>query len=94
MTKATIPKTIDNLSYFFSEGALDVLRLGGSDGLDGGVGISASDLDSSALVDVGFEDSSFGGCEIGVPHSGQKMPSLNSVPHLGHFIMDSPFYFL
>ena len=63
MTKATIPKTIDNLSYFFSEGALDVLRLGGSDGLDGGVGISASDLDSSALVDVGFEDSSFWGCE-------------------------------
>ena len=93
-TAHIVQETIDNLSYFFSEGALDVLRLGGSDGLDGGVGISASDLDSSALVDVGFEDSSFGGCEIGVPHSGQKMPSLTSVPHLGHFIMDSPFYFL
>ena len=94
MTKATIPKIIDHLSYFFSEGVFIGLRFGGSDGLDGGVGISASGLDFSVLEEIGLDCSSFEGCEMGVPHSGQKMPSSNSVPHLGHFIMDAPFYFL
>ena len=50
MTKATIPKIIDHLSYFFSEGVFIGLRFGGSDGLDGGVGISASGLDFSVLA--------------------------------------------
>ena len=63
-----------------------------------GGGVSASDLGTSVGVFVSDDAESEGlsgsGCEMGVPHSGQKTPSLNSVPHLGHFIIDSPFYFL